>query len=90
MEGRVSILSLLEGFTGERPTHLTGRDMLIPPPPHICAQAFLIVFKMGEELLLPASWGGAVRKPQAALLSLGRQLHCDLCTQELDKDMGWG
>lgn len=32
MEGHVSILSLLQGFTGERPTHLTGRDMLTPHP----------------------------------------------------------
>lgn len=77
MEGCVSILSLLQGFSGERPTPLAGGDTLTPPPPpYICAQA-LIVLKVGEELRLPELWGGFVRKPQAALLIPGRQLYLD-------------
>lgn len=76
MEGCVSILSLLQGFSGERPTPLAGGDTLTDPSPSICAQA-LIVLKVGEELLLPELWGGFVRKPQAALPSPGRQNHLD-------------
>ena len=34
MEGYGNILSLLQGFSGERPTPWTGGDMLIPPHPY--------------------------------------------------------
>lgn len=36
MEGYVSIMRLLQGFSGERLTHLAGRDMLTPNPTHVC------------------------------------------------------
>lgn len=36
MKGHVSIMSLLQGFSGERLTRLPGRDMLTPNPTHLC------------------------------------------------------
>ena len=36
MKGRVSIMSLLQGFSGERLTRLPGRDMFTPNPTHLC------------------------------------------------------
>lgn len=85
MEGCVSIMSLLQGFSGERPTHLAGRDMLTPNPTHLCS-GLLNCFQNGRGEVGWGCEGGSdcsAQPWQAASLST-------LCTQELDKDVGWG